>query len=69
MIHYSTIPIDQVYAGWDSFTPNYQEINYQGVTMLIEPQGTQGGRIVRLISPNPQDYLNPNWAPGQFIRY
>ncbi|MDF2684806.1 MAG: hypothetical protein K0R47_5996, partial [Brevibacillus sp.] len=38
-------------------------------TMLVEQTGPFEGRIVRLISPDPQDYLKPHYAPGQIVRF
>ncbi|MFC5448401.1 YlzJ-like family protein [Paenibacillus aestuarii] len=69
MIHYSIVPLEDIYQGMDSFAPNYMEITVQGVTMQVEPVGGFQARIVRLHSCNPQDYLNTRYAPGTMITY
>lgn len=69
MIIYTSMPLEWVYEGYDSFEPVYEEIVYNGVQMVVEPCGPFEGRIVRLLSPNPQDYLNPSYTPGKMIHF
>lgn len=61
--------IEQVLEGMDTMTYNYQEIEYQGVIMLVEPFGFHQAKIVRLLSPNPSDYTKQEWMPGQVISF
>ncbi|WP_139488921.1 YlzJ-like family protein [Brevibacillus dissolubilis] len=68
MIIYSAMPMELIFANMEQVEKQeIQEIQQGGMTMLVEPTGAYEGRIVRLISPNPQDYLNPSYAPGQKI--
>jgi len=67
MIYNSIIPEDQTFAGYETFEPVYRTITMSGCEMLVEPIGTDQARIVRLFSPNPQHYLNPQWTPGTVI--
>lgn len=69
MIMYTSMPLEWVFEGYDQFNPTYTEIVYDGVQMLIEPTGSFQGKIVRLLSCNPQDYLNPNYSPGTIIHF
>ena len=69
MIIYTAMPLEFVYSGFDEFHPQYEEIDYQGVKMVIEPSGPYTGKIVRLLSCNPQDYLNPSYSPGSMIHF
>lgn len=70
MIHYSVIPVETVFANMEQVEKQeLKEITYGHATMLVEQTGPFEGRIVRLISPDPQDYLNPNYAPGQSVRF
>lgn len=70
MIFYSIIPVETVFANMDQVEKQeLREISYGHATMLVEQTGPFEGRIVRLISPNPQDYLNPHYAPGQTVRF
>lgn len=42
-------------------------IEVQGVSMLVEPAGMGCGRVRRILSTNPQDFLDPRWQPGAMI--
>lgn len=70
MIHYTPLPIESVFEGYDESQSALEEIVFQGVSMMVEPQenGKQA-TIVRVISSNPQDYLNPDFAPGKVISF
>ncbi|MBO8170955.1 MAG: YlzJ-like family protein [Bacillaceae bacterium] len=67
MIVYSAMPVEQIFDGMDRYQPEYQEVQVDGLTMLVEPVNAMEGKIVRLLSPNPQDYLNPKYTPGNKI--
>lgn len=69
MIHYVALPLELVFEGSEMYRPDLVETTVGGVTMLIERTSPVEGRIVRLISPNPQDYLNPQFAPGTAVRF
>jgi hypothetical protein len=69
MILYTPLPLEQVLEGFDKAPAPYEEIQLGGLTMQLEPNGPYSGKIVRMISPNPNDYLNPAYAPGQVIRF
>lgn len=70
MILYSIIPAETVFANMDQVEKQeLKEISYGHATMLIEQTSPFEGRIVRLISPDPQDYLNPKCAPGQIVQF
>lgn len=70
MIHYTVLPLEAVMEGIDN--ENFArtvEIVINGITMQIQPINPQQATIVRLISCNPQDYLNPQYAPGRLIEF
>ncbi|WNR46703.1 YlzJ-like family protein [Paenibacillus roseipurpureus] len=69
MIHYSVIPLEDIFQDYDKFTPSYVDIEQDGFMMQIEPLSGFQARIVRLYSCNPQDYLNAKYAPGTMISY
>ncbi|QQE76191.1 YlzJ-like family protein [Brevibacillus composti] len=70
MIFYSVMPMEVVFEGMDQLEKQVlQELPVGEATMLVQQTGPYEGRLVRLISPNPQDYLNPAYAPGQVIRF
>jgi hypothetical protein len=69
MIIYTSMPLELVYEGYENFNPQYEEIVHNGVSMVIEPSGAYQGKIVRLLSSNPQDFLNPSHSPGSVIHF
>ncbi|NQX57330.1 YlzJ-like family protein [Paenibacillus qinlingensis] len=69
MIHYSVIPMEVIFEGFDAFSPQYLDIEVDGMMMQIEPLSGYQARIVRLYSCNPQDYLNEHYMPGSLISY
>ncbi len=62
------MPIEMVLEGMDK-KYEYKEIEIGGVKLVIEPIGVNQGKIVQLLSTNPQDFLNPNFAPGKIINF
>jgi hypothetical protein len=69
MIIYSALPLELIFQNEENASYESMEIQMNGVTMLVQPCGTNEARIVRLISPNPYDYMNPAYAPGQKIYF
>lgn len=68
MIMYSIVPLEDIFEGIENNEPN-QEIELNGVIMQVQPMNSYQAKVVRLISPNPQDYLNPAYSPGQIISF
>jgi hypothetical protein len=69
MILHTLLPLDQVLEGFNEMEPVYEEMNVDGITMVVEPVSPRRAKIVRLISPDPMHYLNPAYAPGQMIEF
>ena len=69
MIMYTAIPQDQLWDGFDDKVEPYQEIYMNGLIMQVQPLNAYQAKIVRIVSPDPQDYLNPSYLPGQMIRF
>ncbi|UNC91858.1 YlzJ-like family protein [Candidatus Contubernalis alkaliaceticus] len=67
MILYTALPQELIWEGYSDFSPKYQEITKGGRILLIEPLSFNQGKVVRLISSNPQDYMNPSFQPGEII--
>ncbi|WP_422445706.1 YlzJ-like family protein [Thermoanaerobacterium sp. DL9XJH110] len=68
MLLYTTMPVELVLEGMDK-KYEFREIEIDNVKLLIEPIDINMGRIVRVFSTNPQDYLNPNFFPGRIIHF
>jgi hypothetical protein len=69
MILYTPLPLEAVFEGMDSLENDLQEIQMNGLTMQVKMVGPTQAQIVRLISPDPQQYLNPAYAPGSYIQF
>lgn len=68
MILYTPMQLELVLEGFDTTQyPEYRDIKYQGVSMVVEPAGVGRQKIVKLLSTNPFDYLKPELAPGNII--
>ncbi|NLJ34051.1 MAG: hypothetical protein GX349_05615 [Firmicutes bacterium] len=69
MILYTTMPLETVLQGLEDLHPSYLEMEVAGTRLVIEETGLGQGRIVRLLSTDPQDYLNPALQPGMVISF
>jgi hypothetical protein len=68
MILYTAMPLELIFNTYEN-PRQFNEVRIGHMTMVIEPLSSTQGRIIRLISPDPQDYLNPHYAPGQLINF
>lgn len=67
---YSVIPPEQLfYDGWEQAVPQVKEVVISGITMQVHELQDGKAQIVRLISPNPMDYMNPRYMPGTIVQY
>jgi len=66
LILYTPLPLELVLMSDDNSSP-YQEIEYDGVTLVVQPMGTGLGKIVQVKSTDPSVYLRPELQPGQQI--
>jgi hypothetical protein len=70
MIIYSCMPLELIFENMGQTNYEFQEAEFEGVKMVVEPSGSfSEARIIRLLSSNPQDYLNPRYMPGQTIHF
>jgi hypothetical protein len=70
MIIYSVMPIERIFANTDHEPLEYQETEVNGVKMVVEPTPQRyEAKIVRLLSSDPQDFLDPKYTPGQTIHF
>ncbi len=45
-----------------------QLVDVSGVSLLVRPDGAGGGVVTRVLSTDPQDFLDRRWQPGSRIR-
>lgn len=69
MILYAAIPPELVFEGFDSYSPHYVEIPFSRGHILVEFTSPARGKIVKLVSNDLQDYLNPRLSPGSIIEF
>ncbi|MEC9489004.1 MAG: YlzJ-like family protein [Halanaerobium sp.] len=69
MIHYSIVPIETVFAGWDEMDKEFLEIQGPNCILVVEPTEWGEGTLVQMISSNPSLYLNPALQPGNKISF
>lgn len=63
---YTIYPPEVVFGTTEK--PRYFTVNLGGKTFVLETTDGQV-RIVRLISSDPLDYLDPRWQPGTLIGF
>lgn len=69
MTHYTILPMEVVMSGWEQMEAQSFEINLHGITMDVQPLSATQATIIRIRSGNAQDYLNPNYNPGQIVEF
>lgn len=67
MIHYTPIPLEQVFQGIENVCCP-EDIVVGDMTLQVERLDHGEARVVRLISPRAEDYMNPAYAPGTVFR-
>lgn len=68
MIYYSVIPAEMALQDSSQEEAETREITVDGVSMVVELEGSGEGRILRLLSTNPTHYMDPRYQPGSKIR-
>ncbi|MEX0974959.1 MAG: YlzJ-like family protein [Bacillota bacterium] len=63
MVLYTIYPLEIVLQSTQVENRNFFSVDFEGKTFVLEMVNGQA-QIVRLVSPNPRDYLNPSWQPG-----
>lgn len=66
---YTIVPLEQVYEDKNQQQIDYEEIELDDKTLIIEPTGPYQGKLIRLISNNPDDFLDSRLQPGSIIKY
>ena len=64
MILYTPLPMEQVLEGHDHPVASPLELTIEGKQLLVEPMGNGEGRVVRLLSTDPADFLDQRFLPG-----
>lgn len=68
MILYTVVPLERVLEGltpWDKRT--FREVSVDGVRLIVEETSPGRGRVVRLLSTDPKDFLDPRYQPDACV--
>lgn len=66
MLIWSVIPEDIVFDGIENVKAG-KEVMYQGRRLLVSPLPEGKMCIMRVISSNPRDFMDPHLQPGTII--
>ncbi len=69
MILWTPLPIEAVTEGLEPAPAATMEVRVRGRLVEVAPVGAGAGRVVRLHSTDPQDYLAPSLQPGAVVRW
>ena len=64
---WTIIPPEGVWEGIEEKPKDLLQLEWLGVQMLVEPLQFAQGKIVRLLSSEPNDFLRPELQPGSII--
>ncbi|WML49235.1 YlzJ-like family protein [Neobacillus sp. PS3-34] len=67
MILYTIVPPEQIFPTDMSAYGKVQTVTYQGIPLLVEVDEEQTARVMRVMSSDPQHYLDERCCPGTKI--
>jgi hypothetical protein len=68
MIIHSIVADEVIFAGIEDIVAP-EEMLVNGLLMQVERMSNNEVRLIRLISPDLEPYLNDTYLPGQIIRF
>lgn len=68
MLIHSVMPPQLTIEGLGAASQSLEKV-IDGTKVTVEPAGENTVRVIRIISTNPQDFLNPRLQPGSLIPY
>jgi hypothetical protein len=69
MILYTTMPLELVYPTQDQDFSQQKMITYKGIPMLVTETEDRSYQVIRIISSDPQHYLDTSCHPGAKISF
>ena len=64
---WTIVPPELVWEGIEREPKKLQQIQWHNAQVLIEPIDFGRGRVVQVLSTEPNDFLRPDLAPGAII--
>ncbi|NHM29853.1 YlzJ-like family protein [Neobacillus terrae] len=69
MILYTVMPLEQVFPEESTVYGKVKQVTFQGIPLMVEAEDFQYARVVRVLSTNPQDFLDERCCPGTKISF
>lgn len=69
MTMHTILPEELIFEGMDLANYDFSEVNVDGIQMQVQFVNSTQAKIVRLLSGNPNDYLNHSYAPGMLVDF
>jgi hypothetical protein len=69
MILYTMMPHELIFPVQEQDYEQTELVSYQGVPLLVEKTEDYGYRVIRVVSTDPQHYLNDQFCPGTKISF
>lgn len=69
MILYTMMPQELIFPVQEHNESQTMLVTYQGVPLMVEKTEEQEYRVVRVVSTDPQHYLNNQISPGTKISF
>jgi hypothetical protein len=67
MILYTMMPQELIFPTETETFTNQHSVTYQGISLLVEVVDGQNVQVVRILSSDPQHFLNSEICPGSKI--
>ncbi|NMB45892.1 MAG: hypothetical protein GX998_05705 [Firmicutes bacterium] len=64
---WTIIPPEIIWEGVEDKPKELLQLKWQGVQVLVEPLQFAQGKIIQLLSTEPNDFLKPELQPGSII--
>ena len=73
MLLYTIVPAEAIFSEDNPdeglVSNDTMVIEMEGAQLLIQQSGFGHGKVQRIISTDPQHYLDPRWQPGSTIQW
>lgn len=69
MILYTMMPHELIFPAEPDSVNRQQMVSYQGVSLIVEPADQNNVQVVRILSSDPNHYLDERLAPGTKISW
>ena len=69
MILYTMMPPELIFP-YETESPSQQQmVSYQGIPLLVEMMDGQNAQVIRILSTDPQHYMDNQICPGTKISF